>query len=361
MINTHSPQQLWDNEIATLNQHSADWLWQGFLAAGNVTLFTGMWKAGKTTLLSLLLSRRKDGGTLAGLQVRPGKTVVVSEENSSFWASRCRQRDFGGQVCFFPQPFLGFPDPQEWQDLLTRIARLREHHGIDLMVIDPLAPFLRAENSPRSIFDTLVPLASLTRRGMAVLAMHHPAKGRHESGQAARGSGALLGHVDISIEMRHPGGDPLTRRRRLIALSRHADTPRQLLIELNPEATDYVTVHDDQEDGFQANWHVLTLVFEDAPQKLTRDDILDEWPPDFDRPGHHRLAQMARPRRPPGPSRLRRQRPQTRTLYRYWFPHREAAWKIENPLYDIVEQQTRQLNLPFQSLRQKKQNLLPDT
>jgi hypothetical protein len=32
-------------------------------------------------------------------------------------------------------------------------------------------------------------------------------------GQAARGSGALLDHVDISIEMRHPGGDLLILQR----------------------------------------------------------------------------------------------------------------------------------------------------
>jgi hypothetical protein len=40
----------------------------------------------------------------------------------------------------------------------------------------------------------------------------------------------------------------------------------------------------DYQDGFQANWHVLTMIFEDTPQKLTREDILGEWPTDFDRP-----------------------------------------------------------------------------
>src|SRR5258708_9678650 len=44
---------------------------------------------------------------------------------------------------------------------------------------------------------------------------------------------ALLAHVDVSIEMRCPGGDPLTRRRRVVALSRHQETPRPLLLELN--------------------------------------------------------------------------------------------------------------------------------
>ena len=43
-----------------------DRLWHGLLARGNLTRLTGLWKTGKTTLLSLLLSRRKQGGSLAG-------------------------------------------------------------------------------------------------------------------------------------------------------------------------------------------------------------------------------------------------------------------------------------------------------
>jgi len=187
---------------------------------------------------------------------------------------------------------------------------------------------------------------------MAVLGMHHPAKGQPPLGQAARGSGALLGHVDISLEMRHPSGDPLTRRRRLLALSRHAQTPRQLLLELNPEATDYTVVADDREDGFQSNWEVLRLVLGDAPQKLTRDDMLDEWPSDFDKPSATTLRAWLG-------------RAAERALiacegsgrktdpFRYWLPEREAVWK-EDFLYEIIQKQTVELNLPFRSLREKK-------
>ena len=34
------------------------------------------------------------------------------------------------------------------------------------------------------------------------------------------------------------------------------------------------------EDGFEAGWPALRLVFEEASQKLTREDILAEWPAD---------------------------------------------------------------------------------
>jgi len=114
--------------------------------------------------------------------------------------------------------------------------------------------------------------------------LHHPAKGEPLAGQAARGHGSLLAHVDISIEMHHPGGDPATRKRRLLALSRHAETPRHLFLELNPQGTDYLRLPDDYDDDFQSHWQVLRLLLEDADHKLTRQEILAAWPADFPRP-----------------------------------------------------------------------------
>src|SRR4051794_41022926 len=109
------PQEVWSQEVASSNLSTVPWLFHGFVARGNITLLTSQWKAGKTTLLSLLLARRNAGGLLAGLSVKPGKSVVVSEESVDMWALRSRRYDFGGNVCFFPQPFKGFPSPDEWQ------------------------------------------------------------------------------------------------------------------------------------------------------------------------------------------------------------------------------------------------------
>ena len=59
------------------------------------------------------------------MEVKPGKTVVVSEEPLSLWADRFRRFDFGGQVCFINQPFRAIPGPEEWQLLLDRILALQ--------------------------------------------------------------------------------------------------------------------------------------------------------------------------------------------------------------------------------------------
>src|SRR5206468_2754034 len=105
---------------------------------------------------------------LAGLAVKRGKTVVVSEEPLALWSERARRHDFGGQVCFICRPFRTIPEPADWQQLLDRILALHQQHGIDLAVFDPLAPFLRCENLAQSVLETLLPLRALTTAGLAV-------------------------------------------------------------------------------------------------------------------------------------------------------------------------------------------------
>src|SRR5262245_6302183 len=86
------------------------WLWDGFLAPGNVTLLTGQWKtAGKTTLLSLLLARLNGGGTLAGQAVRPGRAVIVTEEDDLLWDKRGQKLNFGNEHEWICRPFRGLP------------------------------------------------------------------------------------------------------------------------------------------------------------------------------------------------------------------------------------------------------------
>src|ERR1043166_694326 len=54
-----------------------EWLWDGYLARGQITLLAGQWKIGKTALLASLLARLGAGGQLAGRDVRPGSAIVL--------------------------------------------------------------------------------------------------------------------------------------------------------------------------------------------------------------------------------------------------------------------------------------------
>ena len=74
-IERYVPKSLAD--LKAMAQGSVDWLWHGYLASRSITLLTSLWKAGKSTLIAVLLARLKTGGTLAGLAVGPGRAVVL--------------------------------------------------------------------------------------------------------------------------------------------------------------------------------------------------------------------------------------------------------------------------------------------
>jgi hypothetical protein len=256
-----------------------NWLWRGLLAAGKTTLLTALWKSGKTTLLAHLLAHRHTGGDLLELPVRPGVTAVLSEEGRDLWAMRLKKLDLGGKTCFVCRPYDARPSLQQVHDFVGHILKLKTERGVDLLVVDTLARFLPTanENNAGTMVDALGAYAGLTRAGLGLLYLHHPRKDDPGLGLAARGSGALTAAVDISLEMRHPGGDPFTRRRRLCAWSRFDETPQHMLIELSPDHTHYTRLPDDSDD-FQTHWDTLRLLLSATAAPMTRRDLHRAWP-----------------------------------------------------------------------------------
>jgi hypothetical protein len=257
------------------------WLWQGYLAAGGVTLLTSRWKAGKSTLISVLLARMKAGGMLAGLPLAAGRAVVVSEEDPSLWRDRGRVLAFGDHLRWICRPFLGKPREEEWLALLGQIGRLHDEAKVDLLVLDSLANLspMRSENDAAEMLRTLLPLQGLTRRGICALISHHPRKGLIVPGQAARGSGALPGFVDLILEMLPVARrNPHDRRRRLRAYSRHAATPPNWVIEWTADGTDYVGLGPWAEPDFERGWPLLQGLLAGAERALTRREIQRRWP-----------------------------------------------------------------------------------
>jgi hypothetical protein len=262
------------------------WVWHGFLASGSVTLLTSQWKAGKTTLLSVLLARMAAGGKLAGLPVSAGRAVVVSEESPQHWRPRHDRLNIGPHVRILSRPFRSRPTLVEWQELIEEMATLPDGPP-DLFVVDTLASFLpaRTENVAACVLDMFEPLRQLLLAGTSVLMLHHPRKGQSSEGQAARGSGALAGRADIVMEMSCLGraAEP-DRRRKILGFSRQAETPRGLLIELTADGADYVNRGDIAIDEFKSGWDVLFGVLDEAETKMTRKEILQLWPDDHPKP-----------------------------------------------------------------------------
>jgi hypothetical protein len=308
------------------------WLWHGYLAAGALTLLSSRWKTGKTTLTAALLARMKTGGTFAGLPLQAGRAVVLSEESPAQWVRRGQKLDLEEHVGWYCRPFRGRPRPHQWQALIDQVAEAVVARDVRLVVVDPLAAFYpgKSENDAAAMLDALAPLQGLASQGPSVLMEHHPAKHDGDAGPSARGSGALLGCADILIEMRwYPGAAADDRRRRLVALSRFDETPRQRIIELNAEGTDYV-VHDSVgEADFAAHWQVLQGLLRQASGKRTRREILRQWPT-AECPDAMTLHRWLR--RAVALGLLRQDGRGTKfDPFRYWLPEMEERW-LKDPL-----------------------------
>jgi hypothetical protein len=213
-----------------------DWVWPGYLARGAVTLLTGGWKGGKTTLLKFLFRDLTTGGTLAPVPM-DAPVLIVSEESPGLWAERRDTLGLPESILFLQRESFARPSKREWLDLVDAIAGEVTARGIGLVVIDtlPSAWSVLNENDAGEVIDALAPIRAISAAGAAVLLVHHPRKSGGESFTGSRGSGALPGFVDVLVELEpFDKSDPANTRRRLIARGRFEGTPAEVVIDLGP-------------------------------------------------------------------------------------------------------------------------------
>jgi len=223
------PKWLTASELVNAEHTSVEWLWESYLAPGLLTLISARPKIGKTTLIFHLLSALfRHQPFLNQATHQAGKVLLFTEESIILLKQRLERLELSGDDLLIVQRFT----VSGWTDVLARI-RLATQYGVRLIVVDTLAAFwgVDDENDAPKAVNALLPLQTLAQQlGVAVLLVHHLRKTPGEDGTAHRGSGAIVGAVDIAVEMSR---DPQkSNRRRLTALSRFDETPPQVVIEL---------------------------------------------------------------------------------------------------------------------------------
>lgn len=119
----------------------------GYLARGTITLFTGLWKAGKSTFVAHLIRDLGRGGGLVDLPITE-PILVLSEEPVGFWSKRRDTLGITGNVHFVRRNSFARPSLAVWVRMLDDIAAEVRGHGIALVVIDTISSFwpVRDEN-----------------------------------------------------------------------------------------------------------------------------------------------------------------------------------------------------------------------
>jgi hypothetical protein len=299
----------YSNTCVQQQREAIPWLWEGVLVQGAVTLLSAPEKVGKTTLLSLLLDRRRVGGELLGRTVYPGKTVLCSEENDRLWALRQPPLDFGPDLLFHRPPG-PFPMRGRWNRFINDLCELSfPEPSFDLLVIDTATSFMpladRNKRTQRWALSTL----KLVTGSAAVLILnqsrnvHRPLaafadiviemtiprshsllspSGRGSASSLPSPSGKGAGSFLPSPSGRGVGGEGC-RRRIFTGVGRYPETLQTATAELNPEGTDYVLLPDSPAPP-PPLLNTLQTLLTASPTPLTCRELLDRWPAPAPRP-----------------------------------------------------------------------------
>lgn len=266
-----------------------DWVWPGYVAKQHITLFVGLWKAGKTTLLTHVFRDLKTGGGLIGTSVGGARVLLVTEEGPTLWTQRRDALGLGGIVDVLIRPFMTKPDHAAWRRFLDHLTGLVASRGYDLVVFDTLSNLwpVMNENDAGEVGAALMPLRVLSDAGPALMLIHHPRKGGGEEAQATRGSGALPGFVDVIMELgRYAKDDIHDRRRVLRTYSRFEESPPESVIELTDAG--YVVVGDRAQVKKDDRFDDIEGRLPSEGNGLSVDDLLVGWPEP--KPGKRKLA-----------------------------------------------------------------------
>ena len=202
-----------------------------FLRVGDLAMLAGAPKVGKSTwLMALMCSIAAGADRLCGYELRSGPVVVVTEER----AAQAAIKYVGADNIHVLTRDRELPKP-EWPLLVRGALRKCEQVGAVLLVIDTLRWWsdLAGEQSKADgwIMEAMRELAAAHELGITVLVVHHQRKGGGRDGEGVSGNNALVGAVDVLLELEHgPEGSGSTTRQ-LVTMSRWPDAPAVTLFD----------------------------------------------------------------------------------------------------------------------------------
>lgn len=193
---------------------------EGYLVEGWSHLLAGYPRVGKTELLVAIVSE----------WLELGKRVIwFSEEPRTLWKVRLKRRGS------WPRGLrLVFGLGREPSELLATMASADE----TVVLVDTIRNLLRLhdETDNSEIARVLNPWIATARQvGKTPIFVHHDRKGGGEHGEGIAGGHALLGAVDIGLELLRDGHG-VANRRRVRAFPRVIQPP-ELLYERHPDGT----------------------------------------------------------------------------------------------------------------------------
>jgi hypothetical protein len=178
---------------------SREWLLEGLVARGNITMFAGAAKVGKSTFIAAAIAAVVDGRPFAGMATGRASILYVTEEGLVSFD------ELMARVCVPESDALKVMPRIEtwgmnWPDLCGEIGAQVRDEGFGLVVVDTLDNLagIIDQNDAGEARAAVSHLRPVAEAGAAVWVSRHNIK--NETGnpvQDAAGSGSFSGAVDI--------------------------------------------------------------------------------------------------------------------------------------------------------------------
>lgn len=193
------------SELIATTPPEPDWIVEGLIATGAITLLAGKPKVGKSTLVSAALRAIEVGGLFLGLGTRRTKALLLTEERPATLVEKARIWGLGDGVHVL---MWHKARGKSWADVVHSTVSHAVGNGFELLIVDPWDKWVGlagdAENSAGVAVGALASLLEAAGDGLAVLVVAHQRKAPGEYGDAVRGSSALAGGVDVIAELERP-------------------------------------------------------------------------------------------------------------------------------------------------------------
>jgi Bifunctional DNA primase/polymerase, N-terminal/AAA domain/Primase C terminal 1 (PriCT-1) len=171
--------------LSDVEPQAVEWLWEGRIPRGKLTLFIGDPGAGKSTLSLDLVARVTTGGQWPdGVTAPLGNALLLSAEDGIADTLRPRVDQLGGDAerVWVLKAVRGGPGGERLFNIEQDIRALEEvikEHRIEIVTIDPVSAYLGKVDSFRDsdVRRVLAPLVEMAERtGVAILGILHLTK-----------------------------------------------------------------------------------------------------------------------------------------------------------------------------------------
>lgn len=240
-----------------------EWIWDGMIPRGGLTLFIAKPKVGKTTCVYEFAVKVASALPFLGRSTRRCGVLILALEEHPREVKR-RLRALGAENLENLHLVIGSLDADE--GTFAQLKRTIEERSIGLLIIDTLNSFwaVEDENDAAQVTRAMKPMLNLARAtNAAIVAIHHARKSEGEYGDEIRGSGALFSLCDAAFFLKRHETDT---QRKLSAISRWPETPSELILELRDHG--YECLGDPSTAGRQARLEKLGAALTADPQTI---------------------------------------------------------------------------------------------